>query len=181
MKLCDIQMLPGRIIDMENMADTLNAEDFLLEQLRGQIEDLERQVNITESTTLLSRHEKILGLPSDSEETLLDRRSRVVAKLLGQGTVTPKLVQYVSASFTNGAVDVTEYPEQYKLEIKFVGTVGIPPNMDDLTQTLRDILPAHLEWTYVYIFNTWSAAGALTWGQASTRTWQEMREREIDG
>ena len=73
------------------------------------------------------------------------------------------------------------YPEQYKLEIKFVGTVGIPPNMDDLTQTLRDILPAHLEWTYVYIFNTWSAAGALTWGQASTRTWQEMREREIDG
>ena len=68
-----------------------------------------------------------------------------------------------------------------KLEIKFVGTVGIPPNMDDLTQTLRDILPAHLEWTYVYIFNTWSAAGALTWGQASTRTWQEMREREIDG
>lgn len=181
MKLCDIQMLPGRIIDMENMADTLNAEDFLLEQLRGQIEDLERQVNITESTTLLSRHEKILGLPSDSEATLLDRRSRVVAKLLGQGTVTPKLVQYVSASFTNGAVDVTEYPEQYKLEIKFVGTVGIPPNMDDLTQTLRDILPAHLEWTYVYIFNTWSAAGALTWGQASTRTWQEMREREIDG
>lgn len=181
MKLCDIQMLPGRIIDMENMADTLNAEDFLLEQLRGQIEDLERQVNITESTTLLSRHEKILGLPSDSEATLLDRRSRVVAKLLGQGTVTPKLVQYVSASFTNGAVDVTEYPEQYKLEIKFVGTVGIPPNMDDLTQTLRDILPAHLEWTYVYTFNTWSAAGALTWGQASTRTWQEMREREIDG
>lgn len=113
MKLCDIQMLPSRIIDMENMADTLNAEDFLLEQLRGQIEDLERQVNITESTTLLSRHEKILGLPSDSEATLLDRRSRVVAKLLGQGTVTPKLVQYVSASFTNGAVDVTEYPEQY--------------------------------------------------------------------
>ena len=56
MKLCDIQMLPGRIIDMENMADTLNAEDFLLEQLRGQIEDLERQVNITESTSLLSRH-----------------------------------------------------------------------------------------------------------------------------
>ena len=46
MKLCDIQMLPGRIIDMENMADTLNAEDFLLEQLRGQIEDLERQGNI---------------------------------------------------------------------------------------------------------------------------------------
>ena len=88
MKLCDIQMLPGRIIDMENMADTLNAEDFLLEQLRGQIEDLERQVNITESTTLLSRHEKILGLPSDSEATLLDRRSRVVAKLLGL-TVAP--------------------------------------------------------------------------------------------
>ena len=181
MKLCDIQMLPSRIIDMENMADTLNAEDFLLEQLRGQIEDLERQVNITESTTLLSRHEKILGLPSDSEATLLDRRSRVVAKLLGQGTVTPKLVQYVSASFTNGAVDVTEYPEQYKLEIKFVGTVGIPPNMDDLTQTLRDILPAHLEWAYVFVFNTWATAGALTWGQAKAFTWKQLRECDLNG
>lgn len=118
MKLRDIQMLPGRIIDMENMADTLNAEDFLLEQLRGKIEDLERQVNIAQSTTLLSRHEKILGLPTDSEAALADRRSRVIAKLLGQGTVTPKLLQHVAASFSNGEVEVTEYAKQFRLEIK---------------------------------------------------------------
>lgn len=178
MRLRDIQMLPARIINMENLADTLSAEDFLLEQLRERIEDLERQVNITESTTLLSRHEKILGLPSDSEATLSDRRSRVVAKLLGQGTVTPQMVQYVSASFSNGAVTVTEYPARYKLEIKFVGTVGIPPNMDDLTAALREIMPAHLSWEYVFVYNTWRTVAAHTWEELSGRTWASVKEEE---
>ena len=179
MKLRDIQMLPGRIIDMENMADTLNAEDFLLEQLRGKIEDLERQVNIAQSTTLLSRHEKILGLPTDSEAALADRRSRVIAKLLGQGTVTPKLLQHVAASFSNGEVEVTEYAKQFRLEIKFVGTLGIPPNMNDLTNSLREIMPAHLQWDYVYVFNTNAVLGRLTHAQLAAYSHYQLRNEVI--
>lgn len=163
------------------MCDLQQAMQPEITALQEYQEDVIDQLCVETATWGLSSWEKALGIPVDESKTLDFRRSRIRAKLRGNGVTTVAMIQSVAESYSNGSVFVTEYPEQYKLEIKFVGTLGIPPNMDDLTQTLRDILPAHLEWAYVYIFNTWSAAGVLTWGQASTRTWQEMREREIDG
>ena len=52
------------------------------------------------------------------------------------------MIQNVSESYSNGTVEITEHPEKYTIDIKFVGTVGIPPNMDDLTATLREIMPS---------------------------------------
>ena len=117
----------------------------------------------------------------DEDKPLDFRRSRIRGKLRGNGVTTVAMIQNVAESYSNGAVAVTEYPAQYKLEIKFVGTIGIPPNMDDLTQTLRDILPAHLEWSYVFVFNTWAAASELTWGQANAFTWKQLRESDLNG
>lgn len=161
-----------------DLQEALEPEALALWEARDGLLD---QLVVETATWGLKYWEQTLGIPVDEAKELDYRRSRIKSRLRGAGVTTVALIQNVAESFSNGAVAVTEYPAQYRLEIKFVGTIGIPPNMDDLTQTLRNILPAHLEWAYVYIFNTWSAAGALTWGQASTRTWQEMREREIDG
>lgn len=125
--------------------------------------------------------EQTLGIPVDEAKELDYRRSRIKSRLRGAGVTTVALIQNVAESFSNGAVAVTEYPAQCRLEIKFVGTIGIPPNMDDLTQTLRDILPAHLEWAYVFVFNTWATAGALTWEQAKAFTWKQLRECDLNG
>lgn len=152
-----------------------------LAALREYQDDVTAQLCVETATWGLASWEAALGIPVDEDKPLDYRRSRIRGKLRGNGVTTVAMIQNVAESYSNGAVAVTEYPAQYKLEIKFVGTLGIPPNMDDLTQTLRDILPAHLEWAYVFVFNTWAAAGALTWGQAKVFTWKQLRESDLNG
>ena len=104
------------------------------------------------------------------------RRSRVRAKLRGVGVTTVALIRDTAASFSNGAVEVTEQAAQYRIKIKFAGTIGIPPNLDDLTAALREIMPAHLGWDYIYVYNTWDAVKAHTWAEIKARTWAAVKE-----
>lgn len=150
MRLDDPAMLPALSRQMDNMADLLRAEETVLEQVRQEIVHSELQLTISTATTGLARHERILGLPTNSEALLVDRRSRIVAKLLGQGTVTPELLRHVAASFSNGEVEIVEHPEAYRFNVKFVGTLGTPPNMADLSAALEEIKPAHLAYRYLY-------------------------------
>lgn len=108
------------------------------------------------------------------------RRSRIRSKLRGSGVTTVALIESVAESFSNGDVAVTEYPAQYRLEIKFVGTIGIPPNMDDLTASLREIVPAHLQWDYVLIYNTWNMTKLHTWNELKARTWAQVKGETWD-
>lgn len=139
------------------------------------------QLCVETATWGLKYWEQTLGIAVEETKDIAFRRSRIRAKLRGAGVTTVAMIQNVAESFSNGDVSVTEYPSLFKLEIKFVGTLGIPPNMDDLTNALLEIMPAHLEWDYVYIFNTWAAASALTWGRAASLTWQQLRESDLDG
>lgn len=161
-----------------DLQEALEPEALALWAARDSLLD---QLDVETATWGLKYWEQTLGIPVDEGKALDYRRSRIKSRLRGAGVTTVALIQNVSESFSNGAVTVTEYPAQYRLEIKFVGTIGIPPNLDDLTQTLREILPAHLEWAYVFVFNTWAAASALTWGQAKAFTWKQLRESDLNG
>ena len=149
-------------------AEMWNARDGLVDQL-----------NVDTATWGLKYWEQTLGIPVEVEKAVSYRRSRVKAKLRGAGTTTVALIQNVAESYSNGAVDVIEHPEQYGLDIKFVGTVGIPPNMDDLTAALREIVPAHLHWDYIIIYNTWDAVKSHTWGDLAAKTWAEVKESDL--
>ena len=81
----------------------------------------------------------------------------------------------MAESFSNGDVAVTEFPQAYRLEIKFVGTIGIPPNLEDLTASLREILPAHLAWDYVMVYNTWDMTARHTWDELRQRSWDDVK------
>lgn len=176
-----IACFPAYYLASSEMCDLQQAMQPELAALREYQDDVTAQLCVETATWGLASWEAALGIPVDEDKPLDYRRSRIRGKLRGNGVTTVAMIQNVAESYSNGAVAVTEYPAQYKLEIKFVGTLGIPPNMDDLTQTLRDILPAHLEWAYVFVFNTWAAAGALTWGQAKAFTWKQLRESDLNG
>ena len=150
MKLSDQKMLPKRVLRMQNMEDVLQSEDSELEWMHDLVDHQERQLTISTATTLLGRHEKILGLTTDSAVTLEDRRSRIIAKRLGQGTVTAKLIQHVAASFTNGEVEIIEHPATYSFDVRFISVLGTPSNMANLTAALNEIVPAHLTYQYLY-------------------------------
>lgn len=159
----------GEFVDMQQ---ALEPEVLALWQARDGLMD---QLQLDTATWGLKYWEETLGIAVEEEKETEFRRSRIRSKLRGAGVTTVAMTQNVAESFSNGAVAVTEFPNRYRIEIKFVGSIGTPPNMDDLTEALREILPAHLAWDYVLVFNTWAMAKAHTWDELKGRTWGQVK------
>lgn len=138
------------------------------------------QLNVNSATWGLKYWETALGIPVEIAKETDFRRSRVKSKLRGAGVTTVALIQSVAESFSNGDVEVTEQAERYRVTIKFVGTIGIPPNMDDLTASLREIMPAHLGWDYIIIYNTWDAVKTHTWAGLTSHSWANIKESDLN-
>ena len=153
--------------------DAMGAET---EILRGALADLLAQCNVATATWGLDLWERQLGLETDVEKDLDFRRTRVISRLRGTGTVTVAMIQNVAESFSNGEVAVIEDAANYHFDIKFVGTIGIPPNMDDLTAVINEIKPAHLTYAYIYVYNTHGKLAAYTHAQLAAYTHAQLRE-----
>lgn len=156
-------------VDLQN---ALEPEALALWTAQGGLMD---QLCVNTATWGLQYWEQTLGITVEQGKDLEYRRSRIRSKLRGSGVTTVALIESVAESFSNGDVAVTEYPQAYRLEIKFVGIIGIPPNMEDLTASLREILPAHLAWDYVMVYNTWDVTAQHTWDELRQRSWDDVK------
>lgn len=137
------------------------------------------QLTLGTATWGLVWWEEALGIPTEAGKSHAFRRSRIRAKLRGQGTTTVVMIQNVAESFSNGAVDVIEHPAEYRFDVKFTGTIGIPPNMDDLSAAIEEIKPAHLAYDYIIIYRTWGQVKPYTWGAVKPYTWGAVKEGSI--
>ena len=127
--------------------------------LTGLIEDArESTYEFTPATAsdMLSKWEEFVGLSVDPGKPLDQRRSAVIARFRGTGTVTKAMIKAVGESFENGTIDVTEDNANYTINIEFVDARGVPPNLSDLHYALREIVPAHLEITYEFTYTTYN-------------------------
>lgn len=138
------------------------------------------QLHVETATWGLEAWERALGLAVDVSKDLEYRRTRVLSKLRGQGTTTVAMIRNVAESFSNGQVDVIEHPDAYRFEIKFTGTIGVPPNMDDLSAAIAEIKPAHLDYDYIIMFRIWREIADRTWGGLAARTWAEVKGGTIE-
>ena len=134
---------------------------------------------ISTASELLSRYEKIFGLSIDISKNDEFRRERLKAKVRGNGTTTKQLIEQVASSFSNGEVEIIEDNEIYTFYVKFIGTLGVPGNIADLKLTIEEIKPAHLDFDFIYTYNTWDNIGKLTWEQAKAYTWEQIRTVRI--
>ncbi len=155
-----------------DLQDALEPEVLAIWTARDSLMD---QLSVNTATWGLRYWEQTLGIPVEQGKDPEYRRSRIRSKLRGSGVTTVAFIRSVASSFSNGDVAVTEYPSQFRLEIKFVGTVGIPPNLEDLTNSLREILPAHLAWDYVIVYNTWDVTARHTWDELRKRSWESVK------
>lgn len=155
-----------------DLQDALEPEALALWTAQGGLMD---QLCVNTATWGLQYWEQTLGITVEQGKDLEYRRSRIRSKLRGSGVTTVALIESVAESFSNGDVAVTEDPQAYRLEIKFVGIIGIPPNMEDLTASLREILPAHLAWDYVMVYNTWDVTAQHTWDELRQRSWDDVK------
>lgn len=150
-----------------------------LEALWEGRDSLLAQLDPNTATWGLDYWEQALGLATDQSKEMEYRRSRIVSKLRGSGTTTAALIKNVSESFTNGEVDVEEAYGEYTVRIRFVGRIGIPPNLEDLRDALKDIMPAHLAWEFVITYRLNQEIQAYTHGGLAVFQHQTIREGDL--
>lgn len=92
-----------------------------------------------------------LKIVPSATQTLDDRRATVQAKYLSNGHNEIKLIQKICDSWKNGEIEADFV--NGKIQIQFVGSFGIPSDLDSLKESIEEIKPAHLPiaWLYRYL------------------------------
>ena len=166
-------MLPSYEQTSKIFQEIMNTEQIEFDKLNANIIDFRKQFFIDTATWGLEIYEKELGIETDIEKSLSERRSNIKAKLRGYGTVGATLIKTIVDSYTNGGVDVTF--DGGKIHIIFNDTKGIPSNIDDVYKILEDTKPAHLDIVYKFIYTVWKELINMTWNSLSTFTWDELK------
>lgn len=145
-------------------------------KIKSSVKDLLDQCFISSSTYGLDFYERMYGITIDRSKSFEERREIIKAKLRGSGTATKELIKNVSTAFSGGEVEIEEHPEEYSFIVKFVGTKGIPKNMEGLISALEEIKPAHLSYSFKYTFTIWGQINkTLPWIEAKKMTWAELK------
>ncbi|MBZ9635489.1 YmfQ family protein [Clostridium sp. FP1] len=140
--------------------------------------DLLNQFYVDTATWGLNRYEKNLGIVTDLNKSYEDRREIIYAKKRGTGTATKKMIKNTAEAFSGGEVNVIEDNENSCFIVKFIGVRGIPKNMASFKEMLETIKPAHLGYDFAYTYTVWDSIKKITWEQAKTKTWDELRVYE---
>lgn len=158
--------------EIEELQQSLGIEIY---GLTTRVQEVLDQAYVETATWSLARWEAELGLSSDPSKSYVNRREMVKAKRRGTGTTTPEMIQRTASAFAGGEVSVEEVPGEYRFIVRFIGILGIPPNMAGLIQILDEIKPAHLVYEFAYTYTYWDSLKAITWNNANAGTWNDLR------
>ncbi|MCT4542832.1 MAG: YmfQ family protein [Vallitalea sp.] len=142
-----MEYLPDFYSGIKEFQLIMDIEDNNFDKLQSHIKGLHNQLFLDTATTGLDKWEKDTGIKISSSNTSdEDRRSRVRSKIRGIGKIDEQLIKEVVDSWTNGDVEVTF--KEGKINIKFVSFYGIPSNIEDVKEAIKQIIPAHLGINY---------------------------------
>ncbi|WP_110931952.1 YmfQ family protein [Paenibacillus bouchesdurhonensis] len=147
--------LPGYYETSRVMQGDMNAKGMELDLLYETLDETLEQFFVKTATWGLDRWEQELGIETDLAKPLEQRRAVVESKLRGAGQFTGRLVKNVAEAYDGGAVDVSFHSDEWSFTVKFIDTIGVPPNLDDLKAVIEELKPAHLavefEFSYLLI------------------------------
>jgi len=156
-----------------NIMDAYDGDYKLLEQQLGVSE---RNLFVDTAIESLTIYERDLGITANNELDYEQRRQQILSRFrAGLEQTTEESIKNVAIAFDNGEIDINKTDTPGVYNIRFIG-IGIPDNLAGFMQVIDIIMPAHLEVTYEFTFNTWSMVDDITWGEASGMTWNELRE-----
>jgi uncharacterized protein YmfQ (DUF2313 family) len=144
--------LPGYYETSRVMQADMNAKGAEMDQLFAALDESLQQFFVRTATWGLDRWEIELGITVDPAKPIDQRRAVIESKLRGSGKFSGRLVKNVAEAYDGGTVDVTFQPTEWSFTIKFVDTLGIPPNLDDLKAVIEEIKPSHLAVVYEFSY-----------------------------
>lgn len=170
--------VPPYLLRAKEYRCLIESEGAEFDRLQNDIDSILGQFFVSTATWGLDQWEEFLGLEIYAGKPADQRRSRIISKMRGIGTVTVAMIKNVAEAYDGGTVDVTEQPEFYQITITFIDTRGVPPNIEDLKEAIEEIIPAHLGVVYQYRYLIWDELDALnlTWDEldALNLTWDEF-------
>lgn len=173
-----IKQLPKYYRGSTVMALILATDEAALSAAEAVINDTDNQCLVGTASSALSRWESIFGIPN-SEDPDERRRERILAKKRGGGTGTIAHLKKVISSFSNGEVEIAELYGSYMIKITFVGQLGVPPFLDDVKAAIDEIIPAHIGYSIVIAYRTWSDIADRTWADIAGKSWNDIAEGEL--
>lgn len=144
--------LPAYYETSRVMRADMNTKGHEMDHFYQALEETFQQFFVRTATWGLPRWEAELGIETNLNKPLEQRRAVVESKLRGGGKFSGKLVKNVSEAYDGGKVAVTFQPQQWNFTIKFIDKIGIPPNLDDLKAVIEEIKPAHLSVEYEFSY-----------------------------
>lgn len=161
----------------DNNVTMQKAQEIISDMINAAAEAKDETLNecfVVTASKLLGYWESIYGLSVNTSKSDEFRRERIQAKIRGTGTTTKQMIIDTAKAYSGGEVEVIESPSTHSFVIKFVGSTGIPANMNDLILTIEEIKPAHLSYTLEYTYNTWAEVSSILWGSVSGKTWYQF-------
>ena len=111
------ELLPEFYLHSPEVMNLQDAVGLQVERFLQARDEMLLQLDVSTATWGLRIWEEAYGLPTDVSRPDEYRRARILSKMRGQGATTPKMIQQVAESFSNGLVEVLEYPEEYRFEV----------------------------------------------------------------
>lgn len=147
-----LKYLPSYYATSRYMKSIQYAQGSEIDSLNQALDEILNQYFVLTATWGLDYWEKELGIPTEAHKPLSQRRSVILSKIRGIGTVTIAMIKNVAEAYDGGTVEVSQEPALYKIVVKFIDTIGIPPNLDDLKAAIEEIKPAHLAVVYEFSY-----------------------------
>ena len=147
----------------------LEAYGVRLDHMAGELEDTAREMNLTTAEGFgLERVEELLPYRPVCA-TPGQRRAALAALLrIGGDSFTPEGINdTLRGCGVNARAEEGGKPGYVK--IYFPQVAGIPEGFDRLRAIIEEILPSHVDVTYVFWYNTWGevAGRRPTWGDCA--------------
>lgn len=144
--------LPAYYESSRVMQADMNAKGTEMDALYTALSETLDQFFVRTATWGLDRWEYELGIETDRTKPIEQRRALVESKLRGAGKFSGRLVKNVAEAYDSGKVSVSFQTAEWSFTVKFIDTIGIPPNLDDLKSVIEEIKPAHLAVIYEFSY-----------------------------
>lgn len=174
-----LSYVPQFLREARSYKAIIDAQGAELDVINTNLQDVLSQFYVETATWGLALWENMLNIRTITNKPIEERRSNIIAKLRGVGTVNVALIKNLAESYVYGTVNVLEDNANYTFTVKFVDVLGIPTNLDDVKAAIEEIKPAHLNVEYEFTYTTWGEVRSITWGQVKISTWDELKTRMV--
>ncbi|MFD2613530.1 putative phage tail protein [Paenibacillus gansuensis] len=157
-----IEELPAVYGSVLEVQVILQAEGTQFDQLQSDLDDQLAQRFVGSATWSIEDWEEEFGIVPAAGQPLEQRRAIIKAKMRGYGKFTGRLMKNVAMAYENGEIDVSFNPASSTFTIRFISTLGAPPNINDLQKAIAEIVPSHLLVSYSYRYLTINEVNSMT-------------------